>query len=105
MQPAYKVAEIQGMSAQSVRSPGPYSCVCIGIGICESCVYGFSGYRGGPEPFHISGLHCIKLAMRFFLLYQLKDLFFVATKLVKVFIPRCLITEELIFCVPLKKVV
>ena len=59
MQPALKVVQIQGMSAYSVRSPGPDSCVCIGIGIGEPRLYGFSGYKGGPEPFHISGLHCI----------------------------------------------
>ena len=58
VQPAYKVVQIQGMSAISVRSPGPDSCVCKGIGKGESRLYGFSGYRGGPEPFHISGLHC-----------------------------------------------
>ena len=45
------------MSVYSVRSLGTDSCVCIGIG--ESGLYGFSGYRGGPEPFHIGGLHCI----------------------------------------------
>ena len=60
MQPAYKVVQIQGMSAYIVRSPGPDSCVCIGIGIGESRLYGFSGYRGGLEPFHVSGLHCIR---------------------------------------------
>ena len=61
MQPAYKVVQIQGMSAYSVRSPGPDSCVSIGIGIGigESRLYNVSGYRGGPEPFHISELHCI----------------------------------------------
>ena len=59
VQPAYKVVPIQGMSAHSVRYTGPDSCVCIGIGIGESRLYGFSGYRGGSEPFHISGLHCI----------------------------------------------
>ena len=58
VQPAYKDVQIQGMSAYSVRSPGPDSCVCIGIGIGESRLYGFSGYRGGPEPFYISRLHC-----------------------------------------------
>ena len=58
MQPAYKVVQIQGMSAYSVRSPGPDSCVCIGIGTGESRLYDFSGYRGGPEPVHIGGLHC-----------------------------------------------
>ena len=58
VQPAYMVVQIQGMSAYSVRSPGPDSCVCIGIGIGESRLYGFSGYRGGPEPSLISGLHC-----------------------------------------------
>ena len=57
--PAYKVVQIQGMSAYSVRSPDPDSCVCIDIGISESRLYSFSGYRGGPEPFHKSGLHCI----------------------------------------------
>ena len=56
MQPAYKVAQIQGTSAYSVRSPGPDSCVYIGIG--ESRLYCFSGYRGGTELFHISGLYC-----------------------------------------------
>ena len=59
MQLAYKVVQIQEMSAYSVGSSGPDSCVCIGTGIGESRLYGFSGYRGGPEPFHISGLHCI----------------------------------------------
>ena len=39
MQPAYKVVQIQGMSAYGVRSPGPDSCVCIVIG--ESRLYGF----------------------------------------------------------------
>ena len=58
VQPAYKVVQIQGMSAYSVRSAGPDSCVCVGIGTGKSRLYGFSGYRGGPEPFHISGLHC-----------------------------------------------
>ena len=57
VQPAYKVVQIQGMSAYSVRSPDPDSCVCKCIG--ESRLYGFSGFRGGPEPFHISRLHCI----------------------------------------------
>ena len=50
MQPTYKVVQIQGMSAYSVRSVGPDYCVCIGIG------YRY-GYRGGPEPFHISELY------------------------------------------------
>ena len=59
LQPAYKVAQIQGMSAYSVASPGPDSCVYIGIGIGETRLYVFFGYKGGPEPFHISGLHCI----------------------------------------------
>ena len=58
VQPAYKVAQIQGISAYSFRSPGPDSCVCIGIGMGEFRLYGFSGYRGGPEPVHVSGLHC-----------------------------------------------
>ena len=52
MQPAYKVVQIQGMSAYSVRSLGPDSCIYTGIGIGESCLYGFSGYRD-------IGLHCI----------------------------------------------
>ena len=59
MQPTYKAVQIHRMSAYSVRSPGPDSCVCIGIGIGESRLCGFLGYRGGPEPFHIIGLHCI----------------------------------------------
>ena len=59
VQPAYKVVQIQGISAYSVRSPGPNSCVCIGIAIVEPRSYGFSGYRGGPKPFYMSGLHCI----------------------------------------------
>ena len=42
VQPAYKVVQIQGMSAYSFRSPGPDSCVCVGIGIGESRLYGFS---------------------------------------------------------------
>ena len=67
MQPAYKVVKIQGMSAYSVRSPGPDSCVCKGIGIGESCLYGFSGYKDGPEPFHINGLHCISETIDFFI--------------------------------------
>ena len=58
VQPAYKVVQIQGMSAYSVRSQGPDSCECKGIGMGESRLFGFSGYRGGPEPFHIGGLHC-----------------------------------------------
>ena len=41
VQPAYKVVQTQGMSAYSVRSLGPDSCVCIGIGIGESRLYGF----------------------------------------------------------------
>ena len=63
MQPAYKVVRKQGMCACSVRSPGPDYCVCIGIGIGigECRLYGFSGYSGGPESFHISGLPCIRL--------------------------------------------
>ena len=60
VQAAYKVVQIQGMSAYSVRSPGPDSCVCIGTGVGESRLYGFSGYRCGTEAFHISGLHCIE---------------------------------------------
>ena len=59
VQPVYKVVQIQGMSAYSVRSPGPDSCVCLSIGIGESRLYGFSGYRGGPEPVNIGGLHCV----------------------------------------------
>ena len=43
------VVQIQGLSAYSVRSPSPDSSVCIGIGIGESRLYGFSGYRGGPN--------------------------------------------------------
>ena len=62
VQPAYKVVQIQEMSAYSVRFPGPYSCVYIGIG--ESRLFGFSGYRGGHEPFHISGLHCTCICVR-----------------------------------------
>ena len=58
VQPAYKVVQIQGMSAYSVRSSGLDSCVCIGIGIGKSRLYGFSGYRGGPERFHINRLPC-----------------------------------------------
>ena len=66
VQPAYKVVQIQGMSAYSVRSPGPDSCVYIGIGMGESRLYEFCGYRGGPEPFHISGLHCtVNIAVQF----------------------------------------
>ena len=61
VQPAYKVLQIQGMSAYCVGSPGPNSCVRIGIGIGEPNLYGFSEYMGGPEPFHISGLPCITL--------------------------------------------
>ena len=49
MQPAYKVVQIQGICAYSVRSPGPGSCVCKGIGKGETHLYGFSGYRCGPE--------------------------------------------------------
>ena len=56
MQPAYEVVQVQGMPAYSGRSPGPDSCKCIGIG--GSRLYDFSGYRGGPEPFHIRVLHC-----------------------------------------------
>ena len=48
VQAAYKVVQIQGMSAYSVRPLGPDSCVCIWIGIGVSRLYGFSGYRGGP---------------------------------------------------------
>ena len=58
VQPAYKVVQIQGMSAYSVRSAGPDSCACIGIGIGKSRLIGFSGYSGGLKPFHISGLIC-----------------------------------------------
>ena len=61
LQPAYKVVQIQALSAYSVGSPGPDSCVFIGIGIGESRLYCFSGYRGGPEPFYIGGLHCIHM--------------------------------------------
>ena len=43
VQPAYKVVQMQGMSAYSVRSPDPDSCVCIDIGKGESRLYGFSG--------------------------------------------------------------
>ena len=63
LQLAYKVVHIQGMSAYSVRSSGPDSFVCIGIGIGigECRFYGISGYRVGSEPFHISGLHCFRV--------------------------------------------
>ena len=63
VQPAYKVVRIRGMSAYSVGSSGPDSCVRIVIGIGESR-YGFSGYRGGPEPFQISELHCILFGVK-----------------------------------------
>ena len=43
VQAAYKAVQIQGMSAYSERSPGPDSSVCIGIGIREHRLYGFSG--------------------------------------------------------------
>ena len=59
MQPAYKVVQIQGISAYSARSLSPDSCICLGIGIGDSRLYGFSGYRGGPEPFHISGCNVV----------------------------------------------
>ena len=48
VQPAYKDVQTQGMSAYSVGSSGPDSCVCIGTGIGESRLYGFSGNRGAP---------------------------------------------------------
>ena len=51
VQPTYKVVQIQGMSAYSVRSPVPDLCVCVGIGIGEPRLYDFSGYRGGPNRF------------------------------------------------------
>ena len=57
VQSVYKVVQIQGMSAYSVPSPGPDSYLCIGIGESRLYIF-FSGYRSGPEPFHISGLQC-----------------------------------------------
>ena len=48
MQPAYKVVQTQGMSAYSVQSPGPDSCLCIGISIGETRLYGFLDIRAAP---------------------------------------------------------